>query len=229
MALEIDYKKTLLEISHSIEALKKDYPNLNEFSTANHTKLDDLSISYSFHTHVAQHRGGWSSGVPNPDDDGIWFHLDFHDPNSRAKIHTQPLVKTMCIGNKISFLLILEGKYSKPVSSAIWAILESNGSKPCGTYQRDVHLPMMIDENTYESWGQQKEFFISKGFKKLVWEEAKKMLLNGNIVGGKQYHTGWLTLYAVNGDSYLTLQPRIDAVFEYAKQQNLQLKGFATE
>lgn len=86
-----------------------------------------------------------------------------------------------------------------------------------------------IDENMIDSWGRQKEFFLSKNFKVILWAEAMSMLRNDNIIGGKQYHTGWLTIYAANGDSFLTRQPNIDAVFEYAKQQNLQLKGFATE
>ena len=81
MAVEIDYKKILTGIAHRIEALKKDFPHLKEFSPQKNTNLENLSISYEYHTHPAQHRGGWTSGVPNPDDDGIWFYIDFHDPS----------------------------------------------------------------------------------------------------------------------------------------------------
>jgi hypothetical protein len=79
---------------------------------------------------------GWTSGVPNPDDDGIWFYLDFHDPDSMAQIHTQPWVgRKMCLGKKIAWLLILEGQKTKPLAREILSILEKYGVKPCGLDQ----------------------------------------------------------------------------------------------
>jgi len=97
----------LLTVAHNIESLKNNHPQLKGFLATNHTNLENLEISYAYHTHKAKHRGGWTSGVPHPDDDGVWFHLDFHDPDSKAQIHTLPLQGT------------------------IWAALKQNGAKPC--------------------------------------------------------------------------------------------------
>ena len=131
MTAEIDYAKILQDIAHRIESCKKDFPQLKEFSPTKNTYLQNLSIEYAFHTHPAQNKVGWRAGVPNPDDDGIWFYIDFHNSDSFAQIHTQPVVPTMCIGKKIAFLLILEGKNTKPLRDTIWGILEENGAKPC--------------------------------------------------------------------------------------------------
>ncbi len=79
------------------------------------------------------------------------------------------------------------------------------------------------------SWGNQKEFFIKGEFEILEWDVAKSELLKGNYRGGKQYHTGWLTIYMNDGRKYLTKQPRIDAFFEFMKESNLSTKGFGTE
>ena len=131
MATEINYAKILQGIAHRITSHKKDFPQLKEFSPPKNTNPQNLSIEYAYHTHPARHRGGWTSGVPNPDDDGIWFYIDFHDSDSTAQIHTQPVVRKMCIGKKIAFLLILEGKNTKPLQDTIWEILEEYGAKPC--------------------------------------------------------------------------------------------------
>ncbi len=135
MATEINYKETLIGVAHRIEALNKDFPQLKGFSAVKNTSIENMNISYEYHTHWPQHRGGWRSGVPEPDADGIWFYLDFHDPDSSAQIHTQPLVRKMCLENKIAFLLILEGKDTKPVVGAIWKIMENYGAKPCEPYK----------------------------------------------------------------------------------------------
>jgi hypothetical protein len=88
-------------------------------------------IGYAFHTHPPQRRGGWTSGVPNPDDDGIWFHIDLHDPDSQAQIHTQPVVFTKVkLGKKIAFLLMLEGGKTKPAAGRIWEIIQDVAKRP---------------------------------------------------------------------------------------------------
>jgi hypothetical protein len=131
MATEINYSKILLDIAQRIASHKKDFPQLKEFSPSKNTALQNLSIEYSYHTHPARHRGGWTSGVPNPDDDGVWFYIDFHDSDSAAQLHTQPVVRKMCLGKKIAFLLILQGKNTKSLKDTIWEILEKYGAKPC--------------------------------------------------------------------------------------------------
>jgi hypothetical protein len=126
-AAEPDYPKTLKTIAVQIESLKRDFPQLKDFSQQKHTNFERLTISYGYHTHNPRHRGGWTSGVPNPDDDGVWFYIDFHERDSNAQIHTQPVLRPAGFGEKNVSFLILEGKNSKPLEGRIWAILESNG------------------------------------------------------------------------------------------------------
>jgi len=89
-------------------------------------------ITYAFRTHAPEKHGGWTSGVPNPDDDGIWFFIDFHEASSTAEIHTQPMTgPPMCIGAKRVSFLILEGKATSPAYGAIWKVLRAQGVKDC--------------------------------------------------------------------------------------------------
>ena len=80
-------------IAKDIAALKDRYPQLADFDVDKHCQPDDLKISYGYRTHDPEHRGGWTAAVPNPDPDGIWFYIDFHDPKSMRQIHTQPVVR----------------------------------------------------------------------------------------------------------------------------------------
>jgi hypothetical protein len=93
------------------------------------------------------------------------------------------------------------------------------------TTTNDPNLPVGL----VASWGNQKEFFIKGGFEILEWDAAKSELLKGYYRGGKQYHTGWLTIYMNDGRKYLTKQPRIGIFFEFMKESNLSTKGFGTE
>ena len=88
-----------------------------------------MSITYGFKTHKAEHIGGWTSGVPNPDDDGIWFYIDLHDADSTAQIHTQPITANVLLGGMNVQLLILEGEQTKRVSGAIWKIIMAHGAE----------------------------------------------------------------------------------------------------
>jgi hypothetical protein len=118
-------------VSQDLMKLKSQYPQLAEFSVSKAMDVPHLKVSYGFHTHRAEHGGGWTAGVPNPDPDGLWFYIDLHDPGSAAQIHTQPMIAPVCFGaNKVSFL-ILDGPETKPVSHAIWDILNKRGAKPC--------------------------------------------------------------------------------------------------
>ena len=102
---DFDYKRSIEGIARDIAGLKESYPQLKDFSVAEHLHTDRHEIWYSYHTHKPVGRGGWTSGVPNPDEDGIWFYIDFHDPRSAAHIHTQPAVASQyCVGNmRLSF------------------------------------------------------------------------------------------------------------------------------
>jgi hypothetical protein len=128
----VDYAAILLDVARDLDALKPEFPQLKDYSPADHARADQLEISYSFRTHRPTHRGGWTSGVPNPDPDGVWFHLDFHDPDSQAQIHTQPVVPTGRLGKKVVMLLLLEGSATKPLGGRIWKILEARGVARAG-------------------------------------------------------------------------------------------------
>lgn len=86
-----------------------------------------------------------------------------------------------------------------------------------------------IPSEVMSSWGRQRDFFRKGNFAILDWEEAKAVLRQGNLRGGKQYHTGWLTIYTHDERQYLTKQPKMDAFFTFMKKEGLSTKGFATE
>jgi len=127
VAAETDYGKILQSVARDIADLKRDFPQLKDFSPS----VAGTSITYSYHTHRAEHRGGWTAQVPNPDDDGVWFYIDVHAPDSAAQIHTQPVTLPLCLGEKRVSFLILEGKNTKPVGGAIFSALASHGVRKC--------------------------------------------------------------------------------------------------
>lgn len=124
--------ETLALIASDIERLRETHPQLSEFSRQKNMNAATLSISYAYRTHQARRAGGWTAGVPNPNEDGIWFHIDFHDPASTAQIHTQPMsVAPQCLGSmRVSFLL-LEGSKTASVNGPIWQILRKHGVVEC--------------------------------------------------------------------------------------------------
>jgi hypothetical protein len=122
---------TLKEIAADIEKLKVKFPQLHNFSAINNLQAEPPSISYMFRTHTSDRTGGWTSGVPSPDPDGIWFHIDLHDPDSKLQIHTQPVEASLCLEeNKISFL-ILEGRETRSLYGPIWSVLKKHGAREC--------------------------------------------------------------------------------------------------
>jgi hypothetical protein len=128
-----DYRKSIQAVARDIEALRHQYPQLIEFSATKSTEPDRLVIEYSYHTHAAVHHGGWTSHVPNPNDDGIWFYIDLHEPDSIAQIDTQPAQPLIqnCVGKKRVTFLILEGRSTKPITGRIANILTRHGAAPC--------------------------------------------------------------------------------------------------
>jgi len=86
-----------------------------------------------------------------------------------------------------------------------------------------------LDKKIVESWGQQKNIFIKNNFEIIDWEKAKQILLKEKIRGGKQYHTGWLSIYTKNDRKYLVKQPKMDALQEFMMKERLKIEGFGTE
>jgi hypothetical protein len=121
----------LKAVAMDIEKLKTDFPQLREFSAAEHLRADPPSIGYAFRTRAPERTGGWTSGVPNPDADGIWFHIDLHDPGSELQLHTQPVTASLCLGkDRVSFLM-REGRDTRSVYGPIWSALSKQGAREC--------------------------------------------------------------------------------------------------
>ena len=120
-------QQLLSRIAEGIEGLRGEFPQLAEFKISDHCDADRLVISYAYRTRHSKFRGGWSSGVPNPDADGLWFYIDVHDPSSTAQIHTQPVVPRYRYEDKEVMLLMLEGAETKPLAGAVVQILLDHG------------------------------------------------------------------------------------------------------
>jgi hypothetical protein len=129
--LKPDPSKVLQAIAQGIEGLKGEFPQLKEFSPEQAFDAERLTISYSYRTHRSDRRGGWTAGVPNPDEDGIWFYIDLHDPDSQAQIHTQPVTVALCLGQKRAMFLILEGSQTKSVAGRISSLMSEHGITSC--------------------------------------------------------------------------------------------------
>jgi hypothetical protein len=80
-----------------------------------------------------------------------------------------------------------------------------------------------------ESWGPQKTFFRSREFTIVDWGAAKTLLRQKTYRGGKQYHSGWVSIYTRDGKSYLTHPPRLDDFFQFMQAAKLSTAGFAPE
>ena len=126
-----DPAAVLRAIAVDIEALGASHAQLAAFRAADHLDAAQSRIDYAWHTHAAPKTGGWTSGVPNPDPDGIWFHIDVHDPASTLQIHTQPMVERLCLGTAHVSFLVLEGEQAEPAADDLRRILGKNGIVPC--------------------------------------------------------------------------------------------------
>jgi hypothetical protein len=124
-----DYPAICTAIADDIEQIARDYPQLADYD-ARSARTAECTISYDYHTHRATKGGGWAAGVPNPDPDGVWFHIGVWDPSSpeaTMQINTQPVLPSWWIGGRRVTFLSLEGEQVKPVSSALLAILKRHG------------------------------------------------------------------------------------------------------
>lgn len=127
----VDYPKILDKIRSDVADLAGEFPQLQDFPEKAVLYVSTPSLSYSFQTHQSRQAGGWTAGVPNPDEDGIWFYIDFHEPDSSAQIHTQPMTLPLCLGSKNVSFLILEGNNTKSVEGKIHSILKKYGVSDC--------------------------------------------------------------------------------------------------
>lgn len=107
----------------------------------------------------------------------------------------------------------------------------SNQNNPVQSNNKEILTTQgsNLDENIVESWGRQKGFFIKNNFEIIDWAKAKNILLHEKIRGGKQYHTGWLTIYTKDDRKYLVKQPKMDDLWEFMEAKGIKLQGFGTE
>jgi hypothetical protein len=121
----------LRAVALDIEVLGTRHPPLAGFRAATHLDPAQARIEYAFRTHAAPRTGGWTAGVPNPDADGIWFHIDVHDPASTLQLHTQPMVEPLCLGGARVSFLVLEGERAAPAAAELRRILARHGVVRC--------------------------------------------------------------------------------------------------
>lgn len=116
-------------VARDIAKMKDRHPQLRDYSPDRNLDVENQRIVYAFRTHRARHSGGWTSGVPNPDPDGVWFHIDLHDPESSAQIHTQPIAPDFGrIDGKVVWFLLLEGTHTKSLAGEMASILNGLGA-----------------------------------------------------------------------------------------------------
>jgi hypothetical protein len=124
------YESTLRAVAEAIEALKPEYPQLEEFSAARSFNAPHLNITYDYRVGPPPRTGGWTGGMPSPKDDGVMLYIDLHDPKSEQQLHTQPRVPLFRFKNKAVMLLMLEGRGTKSLRRAIVRIFEDHGVTP---------------------------------------------------------------------------------------------------
>jgi len=131
----------------------------------------------------------------------------------------------------VGFLFVVSMIYGAALASEL---VEKSDTQAVEAEQEKPGLPLTtqskhLDRAMTDSWGAQKGFFIMQNLTIIDWEQAKAILKKEKIRGGKQYHTGWLTIYTINGSHYLTKQPNIDLLFDFLKENKLNAEGFGTE
>ncbi len=120
-------QQALCAIAEDLERTKADHPQLREFSAREHCDADKLVIAYEHACDPPQGGAGWSGATPAPRAEGIWLHLDFHDPSSTAQIHTQPIVMPRYYGDLKVMLLLREGEATSSIGAELEAIMARHG------------------------------------------------------------------------------------------------------
>ncbi len=128
--LEENYSDIIKDIAEEINLLKSKLPELEDFQIDKNVDLENLQIDYAFKTHDSQSQVGWTAGVPEPDNDGIWFYINIHDPDSMAQIDTQPGGISLCLKSKRVTFLMLKGRKTK-IGGEIDEILKKHGVVEC--------------------------------------------------------------------------------------------------
>ncbi|HET9952855.1 MAG TPA: hypothetical protein VFQ61_00045 [Polyangiaceae bacterium] len=126
-----DLTASCTAIARDIDALKPNYPQLAAFDPGNVIAGNgECTISYAYRTHRSTRRGGWVAQVPNPDPDGVWFHIGIWDPQGpgrNSQINTQPGFSVYRLAEDNVTFLALEGAKVKPLRPELRRVLERRG------------------------------------------------------------------------------------------------------
>jgi hypothetical protein len=123
------YINIVINIAKEIELLKKDFPQLREFELSKNINKRNCKIDYKYKCHKSERKGGWTSGVPNPGPDGLWFYIALWDENFPAESISQINPDIWEIQDRRVTYIILEGENTKQINKEIIRILEKHKMK----------------------------------------------------------------------------------------------------
>ncbi len=119
------------DIARDIAGLKSRFSALAAFDPdAVGVREGECSIDYRYRTHSSTVRGGWRAQVPEPDADGVWFHLGIWDPAGPAQrdpVNTQPGLSVYSLGDENMTVLILDGAPQGRLAAELMALLKRHG------------------------------------------------------------------------------------------------------
>jgi hypothetical protein len=125
------YRALVRDVARAIEALKPDYPQLAEFSAAQHTQevgqYIGPNIVYTYRCGSHPPGPGWMGRMPDPKADGVWIHIELHDPASQTQWHRQPVVPRFRFRDKSVIVILHEGANTRSLRRSLWYILAEHG------------------------------------------------------------------------------------------------------
>ncbi|HOX47117.1 MAG TPA: hypothetical protein PK668_26220 [Myxococcota bacterium] len=136
----------LAALAADLEALKGELPKLSAFSADQALQPGRCVLSYAHKTHEPTHRGGWTSGFPAPDRDGLAFHIHLYLRDEEAgQIDTQPVMPPWRLaGHRVTFLL-LEGEEGPSAQARIYQLLRLHGLRIQGRADLDESVRRLAD------------------------------------------------------------------------------------
>jgi hypothetical protein len=123
------FPATCAAIAADLETLRPQFPALVEYR-GDTAQKHACWIEYGWHTHRSTGTGGWTSGVPNPDRDGVWFYIGIYDPNgpeASSQINTQPMTPNWWLGDRKVMVLFLAGDDVHGLGEQVMVVLTKHG------------------------------------------------------------------------------------------------------
>lgn len=120
-------------IARDLIALRRRYRALASMRAV----VEDGECTFSLAYHVGAPAGGagYAGGIPVPQDDGVWFHLELYDPtgpNAMSQVNSQPVLPPWWIGARRVTWLARSGARAtvvdgKTLEQAVWEVVRSAG------------------------------------------------------------------------------------------------------